>query len=142
MLHELGGQAHLVSTLQLGQLHRAVDASHLHFVVNFVAHHTHAIGHGEFHDIGQVVLTLGVFVVQPGQPVFEMRCRHGHDAAVDLLDLFLRIACIFLLDDGLHFGAVAHDAAITCRVGKLQRQQGQLVATAGGDQIFERVGLG
>ena len=103
----------------MGQLLGAVHASHLHFVLNAVRHHIHAIGHSPLHHIGEVVLTLRVFVVQFGQPNLELFGGHRHDAAVHLLNVELLWRGVFMLDDGLHFVAlsVAHNAAIACGVG-------------------------
>ena len=153
----------MVGTLQFGQLHRAVNTGHLCFIVNFVAYHRHAVGHGKLDDVGQVVLALGVLVVQPGQPRLQAGGGHRHDAAVDFPDLALRIRGVFLLDDGhdgqvvkFPAGAVArvrngvsrggcaasHDAPITTRVGELQRQQCQLVAATSSNQLAQGIWLG
>jgi len=141
--HERLGAAALVNALQFGQLRGAVDAGHLRRVSNDVGHHGHAIGDGELDDIGQVKLLLGILIVQTRQPGFEQARGHGHDAAVDLADLALCIAGVFLLDDGLYLpGSAAHDAAVAGGVGHLDGEQGQLVARAGGDQGLQGVGLG
>ncbi len=58
----------LVAPLQFGQLGRAVHARHLQRILNAMRQHGHSIGHGKLHHIGQVVLGLGVAVVQSGQP--------------------------------------------------------------------------
>ena len=97
----------------------AVNASHLHFVLNAVRHHIYAVGHSPLHHIGEVVLTLRVFVVQFGQPNLELFGGHRHDAAVHLLNFELLGRGVFLLHDGLHFVATdgSHNAAIACGVG-------------------------
>ena len=66
--------------------------------------------------------------------------RQRHHAAVNLGDGALLGTGVFLLDDGLHRRALAHDAAVATRIGKIDRQQGQLVATAGGNQITQGLG--
>ncbi len=142
LFHQAVGLPQLVSTLQLGQLHRAVDASHLHRVVYLVRHHLHPIGHRELHDVGQIELLLRILVVQPRQPALELGGGHGHDAAVNLGNLLLCGRCILVLHDGLHGIPRAHDAAITRGVTLFQRQQRQLVARAGRDQVEQGVGLG
>ena len=85
-------------------------------------------------------------VVEFGQPFFEWARRHRHDAAVDLLNLQLRGAGVFLLNDGLHGITLrgAHDAAVTCGVGHVEGEQGQAICTCSahtGHQSFQRVGL-
>ena len=106
-------------------------------------HHGHTIGHGELDHVGQVELALGVLVVQPGQPRFEQFGRHGHDAAVHLFDGVLRGRGVFVFDDGLHApGSRAHDAAIARGVGKVDRQQGEIGAIAGRNQVTQSVSLG
>ena len=161
MLHELRRQPLLVNTLQLGQLHRAVDAGHLRFIIDFAAEHTHAIGYGKLHDVGQVELALRVFIVQPGQPFFQVRCGHSHDAAVNLGDLALRFGGVFLLDDGHHLTLAVtlavtlpvarlpcthtgtpHNPPITARVGHGQCQQRQLAAITRCNQLAQGVWLG
>ncbi len=115
----------LVGALQLGQLYRAVDAGDLHRVSDLVPNNPNTIRHREFHDIGQVILLLGVAVVQARQPGLQPRSRHRHDSAVNLGDGALRFAGVFVLHDGLHRATgVAHNPAITGRVALLQRQQG------------------
>ena len=136
--------AQLVSPLQLGQLHRAVDACHLQRVGNLVGHHGHTVGHGELDHVGQVVLALGVLVVQPGQPGFEQACGHSHDAAVHLADGTLGFAGVFVFDDGLHritLATTTHDAAIPRGVGKVDGEQRQLVCAALSDQRLQGIRL-
>ena len=130
-----------MGTLEFGQLHRAVDAGHLHRIGDAVRQHGHAVGNRELDDVGQVVLFLGVVVLQPRQPGLEQARRHRHDAAVDLADRQLTGAGILLLDDGPHrrvvATAVAHDAAISHGVVQLQSQQCQFVAAAQVDQLAQ-----
>ena len=66
---------------------------------------------------------------------------HGHDAAVHLLNLALRLGRVFVLDDGLHLSALTHDAAVARRIGKVDGQQGQLLAAALLNQRLQGVGL-
>ena len=104
LLHEGVGQPALVDPLQFGQLHGAVDACDLRGVCDLVCHHSHAIGYGKLHDIGQVILVLSIFIVKPGQPAAQQAGGNGHDAAVDLGDLALCWCGILVLDDGPHLG--------------------------------------
>ena len=131
-----------MGTLQLSQLHRTVDARHLQRIGNLVGHHGHTVGHGELDHVGQVVLALGILVVQTGQPGFEEARGHGHDAAVNLLNLALHIAGVFVLDDGLHCFTFSNDAAIARGVGKVDGQQRQLMTAALGDQRLQGFSLG
>ena len=105
-------------------------------------HHRHAVGHSELDHVGQVVLALGVLVVQPGQPGFEQTRGHSHDAAVHLADGALRVAGVFVFDDGLDGITHAHDAAVTRGVGHVDGQQCQMLAAALVDQRLQGVGLG
>jgi hypothetical protein len=88
---------------------------HLQRIVDPVRHHRHAVGHGELDHVGQVVLALGVAVVQPRQPAFEQAGRHGHDAAVDLVDLALGLGGVLLLDDGQHRCSIARAGDVVPR---------------------------
>ena len=140
--HQGLGAAALVDAFELSQLRGAVDARHLRGIGNDMGDHGHAVGHGKLHHIGQIKLLLRIVVVQLGQPGFEQARRHGHDAAVDLADAALLVAGVFLLDDGLHLAScVAHDAAVTRGIGKLDGEQRQLFAAAGCNQGLQRIGL-
>jgi hypothetical protein len=68
LLHQGDGQAALVHAFEFGQLHRAVDAGDLGGIGDLVGHDGHTALDGELHDVGEVVLALGVLVVEPGQP--------------------------------------------------------------------------
>ena len=141
--HQLVGAAALVGALELGQLGRAVDAGDLHRVADPVPEHARAVGDRELHDVGQVVLVLGVAVVESRQPAAQQAGRHRHDAAVDLGDAVLRVSRVLVLDDGLHVAnRVAHDAAVAGRVGHLQRQQCQVFTAADLQQRLQRLGPG
>ena len=58
----------LVGALEFGQLHRGVDAGHLHRVCEHLGHHRLAIGHRQLDHVGEVVLLLRVVVAQAFQP--------------------------------------------------------------------------
>ena len=141
--HQLMRLAALVFAFQLGQLLRAVHASHLHGVVNGVRHHGHAIGHGVFDDVGQVKLLLGVVVVQPSQPAFEQSGGRSQNAAVDFVYGQFFGCAVFLLDNALDMAAgIAQDTAITKGVVHLEREQRQSLACALRNQLLDGVGLG
>ena len=143
LLHQGAGLAQLVGALQLGQLQGAVHARHLQGIGDAVGHHGHTVGHGHGDDVGEVVLALGVVVGEPREPGREQARRDGHDAAVHLGDGALRIGGVFVLNDALH-GAVgiAHDAAVAGGVGQRDGEQRQPLATTGGHQCAQGVGLG
>ena len=104
--------------------------------------HGAAIGHRKLHHIGQVVLLLGVLVVQAGQPTTQQTRGHSHDAAVNFLNLALLGCGVFFFDDGLHHAlGIAHQAAIACGVVGVQTQQGQMLAIANTEQGLQGVGL-
>ncbi len=71
---QLVGQVALVLALQFGQLHLAVDPQHLPFAFRLRGTHRQALGDRQRDDVGQVVLALGVVVLQlarasrPGGP--------------------------------------------------------------------------
>ena len=146
LFHQTVCLLQLVGTLQSGQLHRAIDAGHLHGVLNFVRHHRHTIGHRELHDVGEVELPLHVVVVQALQPPFQLRSRHSHDAAVSLGDDPLRDRCILVFHDGQHITvghrSTPHNASITRGINHLQGQQRQLGARTRGDQVEQGGGPG
>ena len=72
MLHQSLGQAQLMGPFQGGQLRRTVHASHLQGVVNPMGKHLHTVLHRQLHHIREVILALGVAIVQPPQPLFKL----------------------------------------------------------------------
>ena len=145
LLHQLQRHAPLVGPLQFGQLHRAVDTGHLHGIVDLVRHDGYSIGHGKLHHIGQVVLSLGILVVQTRQPGLQQPGRHCHDAAVHLMDRQLFRCGVFLFRNRAHCAlraARAHDAAIAGGVRKIDGQQRQLVSATRRHQRTQGVDAG
>ena len=110
----------LVSALELCQLHGAVDSCDLHCVCNGVGQNAHAVLNRKFHNVGQVILPLGIFIVEPSEPSFEQARRHSHDATVNFGQCLLRRCRIFVFHDGANGITVALNAAITCGVGHIQ----------------------
>jgi hypothetical protein len=66
--HGIGDVA-LMHALQFGQLHLAVDPQHLPLTIRLGGAHRHTFGHCQRHDVGQVILALGVVIGQPAQPI-------------------------------------------------------------------------
>ena len=132
---------HLVRAFQLGQLGRAVNTGHLQRVGDGVCRHFYAIGHGHAHHIGQVELALRIAVIQPRQPAFERARRGRHDAAVDLGHRALRLAGVFVLDDGLHRVTLAQHPPIPAGVGEMDGEQSQPLPAACRHQRAQCVGV-
>ena len=127
-----------MGTLQLCQLQGAVHTCHLHFIADAVGYHLHAIGHRHGDDVGQVVLALGIIVVEFREPLCQLLGRHSHDAAVDLVDGAFFRASIFLLHDALHRAlGIAHDTAIAHGVVQRHGQQCHACASSGRHQILQ-----
>jgi hypothetical protein len=125
---QLVGQITLVLAFQLGQLDLAVDAQHFPLAFGLRGAHRQAFGHRQRDDVGQVVLALGIVVLQFAQPVGQTGRRNGHDAGIDLTDGLLLGRRILFLDDADHVaGGVTDDAAVAGRVGKIDRQHRQPV---------------
>ena len=127
-VHQRVGAVTLQQALERGELLRAVDAQHLGGAARLRGHHSHAIGHRMGHHIGQVVLALGVAVVQPRQPLLELRGGRGHGAGVDLVDGALLGRGVLVLDDGSDGrwqscrGCCAHDAPVAAGINQVHRQ--------------------
>ncbi len=135
--------AALQGAFKLGQLRRAVHARHLQRVGDAVRLHRAARCARVAHHVGEVVLALGIALVQLRQPGAQQPRRGGHDAAVDFVYGPLRRAGVFVLDDGLHAAVRgALDAPVAARVGQAQREQRQLLARAHLQQGAQRGGLG
>ena len=132
------GQIELVAAFQLGQLHLAVDAGHFPFRRRLGRHDRHPIGHRLGHDIGQVILALGIVVLQRRQPFLQVPGGGDNDAAVNFADGPLVGAGVFFFDDAADLAMLAHDAAQAERIGLLDGQDGQLVGAGGGHQALQR----
>ncbi len=135
LCHERLRLPQLPGTLERRQLRGAVDARHLERVGRDMRHHRHAVGGGQLDDVGEVVLALGIAVVQPGQPALEQAGGHGHHAAVDFADFALRLGRVLVLDDGHDLTAPlfrgADDAPVARGVVELDGQQREPLAGAG-----------
>ena len=86
----------------------------------------HAILHRQLHHIREVILALGVVVIQPTEPVFELPRRRCQDAAVNFLNAALRFASVLMFDDGADLGAVSHNASVASGIGQINGQQSKM----------------
>jgi hypothetical protein len=129
--HQRVGALALVAALEIGQLQRAVHAEHFGVVDGRHGHHCHALGHGHGHNVGEVVLLLHVIVLQRHHRALEPGGGSRQHAGVDLADLALAVAGVFVFHDGFDGTSLAHDAAVAGGVVEFDGQQGQLIALAG-----------
>jgi hypothetical protein len=89
-----------------------------------------SVSDGGSDDVGQVVLALGVVILQRPHPARQRLRGRGHDAGVDLSDGALLGVGVLVLDDAAHGFAVAQDAAVAGGVGQIDGQQCQPLAGA------------
>ncbi|CAM5332265.1 hypothetical protein SSTU70S_01069 [Stutzerimonas stutzeri] len=128
--------------LQLRQLNAVVGALHLHCVQRLLGGHAQTVRDRHRDHVGQVVLALCIAVGQAAQPFTDPRARYGEDAGIAFADRPLRGAGILVLDDGLHLALhVAHDAAVTGRIGKLDGEQRELVGADLVQQALQGIGF-
>ena len=98
--------------------------------------------HCHLDHIGEVELFLGVVVLKFWKPFFKPLGGHGHDAAVDFFDFTLQRIGIFVFDDSVDLVVQpAHDTAISCRVFKVDGEQGQVFSIAGLNQSLQSIHL-
>ena len=122
------GNIALVLAFELGELHLAIDAKHFPLAFRLGGAHRQASFDRQCDDVGQVILTLRIVVLQAAQPVGEMRRRHGHDTGIDLANGLLLRTGILLFDDALHLaGRVTHDATVARRIGQVDGKNGKAV---------------
>ena len=74
---------------------------------------------GHRDDVGNVVFTLRIVVIELRQPAFQIRAVGDEDAGVDFVNLALLIAGIFMLNDPGDFSVLTGNAAIAGRVVEL-----------------------
>ena len=118
--------------LQCRQLHFGIDAFHFPDLSRMRSADGQALSHRQRDNIGEIILTLGIVIIESAQRTFQERGWHDHDAGIDFLNGALGGAGIFLFDyaQNLPVG-VAHNAAIASRVGQRHRQNTQLILTGG-----------
>ena len=120
-LHALPG------TLKGGELHLGVDALDFIGMVRMNGGDAHAVGGREAHEIREVVLLLGVVVLQGVEPGVKTGRREHHDAGVDLPDQALLVGRILFLDDGRYDAlGVSHDAAVALRIVHFNGEENEL----------------
>ena len=113
---QLFGLLGLINTLKTGKLETVVHA------VRFAD--TRRMNGSNFtpfvirhrNDIGDVVFTLRIIVVELRQPAFHIRAVGNQDTGVNFRDLALFLAGIFVFYDAGHLAVFAGDAAIAARV--------------------------
>ena len=113
----------LPSALQHGQLQLAIHAVYFPFVCRLNGMHLHTLLYSHADDIGKVVLTLCIVVLQFRQPATQFLRRGKQDAGIHFIYLSLLVRGIFFLDNALHLALiVAQDAAVAGGVRHVHRE--------------------
>src|SRR5581483_1385524 len=118
-LEQRPGDVALVHALELGELRTAVDAEHFPRRSGRHPGDGDVLVDGELHDVGEVVLLLGIVVPEAREPALQLRGRRHHDARVHLADRALLVARVPLFDDARDAPAAAHDAPVALGVVEL-----------------------
>ena len=84
--HEVLGDAALIASLQVRELQAVVDPQDLFLPVRLAGGDGLAIRHRQGDDIRQVVLALGIVVIQSRQPIVQLGSIGHQEAGVDFLD--------------------------------------------------------
>ena len=112
--------APLPDALQHGELLHGIDAGDFPLVLGLDGEHRHGVGHGERHQIGEVILVLRIVIADLRQPWREPPRAQAKKPGIDFADGELARRGILLLDDARDaLRRVAHDAAIARRVVEL-----------------------
>ena len=113
----------LVDALQARKLQAIVDAFDFAQALGMHGNDlaTFLMRHGD--DIGDVVFALGVVIGEIRQPALEVCSAGDQDPGVDFLDLALRLAGIFVLNDARHLAIFTGNAAVAGWIIQLHRQQ-------------------
>ena len=130
VLHVLGYDAASEDLFRRDQLFAVVDPRHF---LGRDIDRIHADGGRCLrHDVGQVVLGLGVARGKLGRGFAQKLRRGGVNAGVDLGDTALGIACVLVLDHPDNFPrVVAHDAPVARGIAHHRSQHGQPAALLG-----------
>ena len=97
------------------------------------------LGMRQGNDVGDIEFTLGIIIVQLAQPALQIAAVGHQNAGVDLINLALLIAGIFMFDNAHHGAVFTYDAAITARVLQLHRQQANATLRFGCQQARQRL---
>ncbi len=126
-LHQRAGEARLHEALDRRELRAVVDAERHRRIRGDVRFHRNAGGDRQRDDVGQVVLALGVVVLERSDEAAQERRRRCQRAGIDLGDRALLGRRVALLDDGTHRSVGgAEDAAQARWVGRARRQHHEL----------------
>src|SRR5439155_9630727 len=91
----------------------------------------HGVGHGERHQVGEVILLLRIVIADLREPWREPPRAQAKKTGIDLADGELARRGILLLDDARDaLRRVAHDAAIARRVVELGDRNASDTASA------------
>ncbi len=126
--------------LQRGELGAIVDTADLFHRRRGDAADRNAVGHRHGDDVGKVVLTLGIIVVEPRQPIAQPRGGDRQQAGVAFADRALLLVGVLLFDDAADAAAgIAHDAAIAGGIVQRHGDEGESVGS-GGSEVAQRLG--
>src|SRR5207247_11209897 len=107
----------LADALQHGELLHGIDAGDFPWVLDLDGDHRHGVGHGERHQVGEVILLLRIVIADLRQPWREPPRAQAKKTGIDLADGELARRGVLLLDDARDaLRTVAHDAAIARRL--------------------------
>jgi hypothetical protein len=115
--HELARAFQAVAGLHFRELDAVVDPEHFGG-----ARRNHGLDavprfHREAHDVGEVILALGILRAEAEEPSAQASGGRGHQSGVGFLDLQLVGARVLVLDDGPYEAhRVAHDATVARRL--------------------------
>ncbi len=83
------------------------------------------LGAGHFDDIGEVIFALGIVGAHRQQPARHVLGGGAEDAGVAQVDRTFGVGGVGPLDDPLDMAVAQDHAAVTARIGRPERQQGQ-----------------
>ncbi|MNL33866.1 hypothetical protein D3C87_1558000 [compost metagenome] len=102
----------LVNTFQTGELQAVVHALNFAQTLGMNSDNLIPFVVRQGNDIGDVVFTLGIVVVQFCEPALHVRAVGDQDTGIDFLNLALFVRGIFVLNNAGHFAVFTRDAAI------------------------------
>src|SRR5690606_36140350 len=141
LLEQPAGLLGLPMPFQLSLLQAAVDAQRFPGGRRMGGVDGQLVGHGKTDDVGEVVLTLSIIVVDALQPALQPGGGRDQYAGVHFGDGQFGGIGVFMLDDALDVAAlVAHDAPIAGGVFETLGKDGH-AARARVQQALKRIGL-